>query len=205
MFDYNIQNTVCRISGPVLLHQEYRNTERPFMFTKRSDSETADNNTRHDFHAGDEETIVFVNKKGHTQLPNKRKQARFLIAESEKELRYLFETYIDLLRFDSDIVDNGNRALSSFLQNKKNGKNYDAVILNTHLKGKRGLDVAREIYKEDNSQKIILVTTNTKKQFPKKELQSAGIDDKDILVMPFELSSLSKLLINDSSLPHTID
>ena len=148
---------------------------------------------------------VFVNKKGHTQLPNRRKQARFLIAESEKELRYLFETYIDLLRFDSDIVDNGNRALSSFLQNKKNGKNYNAVILNTHLKGKKGLDVAREIYKEDNSQKIILVTTNTKKQFPKKELQSAGIDDKDILVMPFELSSLSKLLINDSSLPHTID
>jgi hypothetical protein len=54
--------------------------------------------------------------------------------------------------------------------------------------------VAREIHKKDTSQKIILVTTNTKEQLPKAELQSAAIDDKDVLVMPFELSTLSKIL-----------
>jgi len=57
------------------------------------------------------------------------------------------------------------------------------------------LDVAKKIRQSDNSQKIILVTTNMKKQFSKDELQSTAIDEKDILVMPFELYSLSKLLI----------
>ena len=32
-------------------------------------------------------------------------------------------------------------------------------------------------------------------QLPKEELQSAAIDEKDILVMPFTLSRLSKMVI----------
>ena len=118
---------------------------------------------------------------------------------------YLFETYLDLLRVDSDIGDSGTRALSSFIQSAKNGKKYDAVILDTRLKGKKGLDVAKEIHKKDVSQRIILITTNMKEQLPRDELQAAAISDKDILVMPFELSSLSKILINDSLTPRSIE
>jgi CheY-like chemotaxis protein len=150
-------------------------------------------------HYDDNENTKFVNNKVHTRQIKQRKQSRFLIAESENELRYLFETYLDLLRVDSDIVESGNRALSTFVQNKNKGKEYDAVILDTHLEGKKGLDVAKEIHRMDNSQRIILVTTDTKDQLSRDELQSAAIRDKDILVMPFELSSLSKLLINDSN------
>lgn len=151
------------------------------------------------------ENTKFVNNKRHTRQIKQRKQSRFLIAESENELRYLFETYLDLLRVDSDIVESGNRALSTFIQNKNKGKEYDAVILDTHLEGKKGLDVAKEIHRKDNSQRIILVTTDTKEQLSRDELQAAAIRDKDILVMPFELSSLSKLLINDSNIRPSIE
>ena len=151
------------------------------------------------------ENTKFVNNKVHTRQIKQRKQSRFLIAESENELRYLFETYLDLLRVDSDIVESGNRALSTFVQNKNKGKEYDAVILDTHLEAKKGLDVAKEIHRMDNSQRIILVTTDTKDQLSRDELQSAAIRDKDILVMPFELSSLSKLLINDSNIRPSIE
>ena len=123
-------------------------------------------------------------------------QARFLIAESEKELQSLFKAYLDLIGAESEIVDDGNRALSTFLQNKNEGKNYDAVVVDTHLKGKKGLDVAKKIRQSDHSQKIVLVTTSMKEQLPKEELQSASIDEKDILVMPFALSRLSKMIVH---------
>ena len=57
------------------------------------------------------------------------------------------------------------------------------------------MDVAKKIRQTDNSQKIVLVTTSMKEELPKEELQSAAIDEKDILVMPFTLSRLSKMVI----------
>ena len=123
-------------------------------------------------------------------------QVRFLIAESEKELQSLFKDYLDLIGAESDIVDDGNSALSTFLQNKNEGKGYDVVVVDTRLKGKKGLEVAKKIHLSDNSQKIVIVTTSMKEQLPKEELQSALINEKDILVMPFALSRLSKMIIH---------
>jgi CheY-like chemotaxis protein len=193
MFDIKNITTVILDHIPSY-HKTGYNESVPSYLHRERNKESTHYDSELQIHTDNEEIKEFVFKKEHTQPTNSRKQTRFLIAESEEELRYLFEAYLDLLRVDSDIVDNGNSALSSFLKSRKNGKIYDAVILNTHLKGKMGLDVAREIHKQHNSQRIILVTTNTKEQLPWDELQSAAIDDKDILVMPFELSSLSKIL-----------
>jgi len=137
-----------------------------------------------------------VNKKGQIRLSSELKQARILIAESEKEISSLFQDYLDLLGAESETVDDGDTALSAFLRRKNEGRGYDAVVLDTHLKGKRGLEVAKKMREKDRSQKIVLVTTSMKEQLPKDELQSSAIREKDILVMPFELSSLSRLLIN---------
>jgi hypothetical protein len=50
-----------------------------------------------------------------TQLLKKElERARFLIAESEKELQFLFRAYLDLIGVQSEIVDDGNRALTTF-------------------------------------------------------------------------------------------
>ena len=119
-----------------------------------------------------------------------------MIAESEKELQSLFKAYLDLIGAEGEIVDDGNRALAAFLQNTNEGKVYDVVVVDTHLKGKKGLEVAKKIHERDNSQKIVLVTTSMKEQLPKDELQSASIDEKDILVMPFSLSRLPKMIIH---------
>lgn len=59
------------------------------------------------------------------------------------------------------------RALATFLQNKNDGKSYDAVVVDTYVKGKRGLDVVKKIRHRDHSQKIVLVTTSIKEQLSK--------------------------------------
>ena len=186
------ENQVDENFGPLLQREMYiGNTPCNSQHGLREEEDDNDN----------DENKEVVNKKGYTQLSSELKQARFLIAESEKELSSLFQAYVDLLGAESEIVDNGDRALSTFLQSKNEGKGYDAVVLDTHLKGKKGLEVAKKIHEKDSSQKIILVTTSMKEQLPKEELQYAAVREKDILVMPFELASLSKLLINSTSAP----
>lgn len=191
-------NTTTEISGCSQLHSENQANEtfHPHLQREAQVGETH-HYTKHDLHKEeDNENKESVSNKGLAQLSIELKQARILIAESEKELSSLFQDYLDLLGAESEIVDDGDGALSTFVRRKNEGKRYDAVVLDTHLKGKRGLEVAKKMREKDSSQKIILVTTSTKEQLPKEELQSSAIGDKDILVMPFELSSLSRLLIN---------
>jgi two-component system, OmpR family, response regulator len=137
---------------------------------------------------------TMVTQKNSNYRSNKLKQTRILIAESEPEILSLFKLYLDSLGIESITADNGEKALSTFLQSKEEGKNYDAVILDTNLKEQEGLEVAKKIRENDNRQRIILVTTKMKEQLPKEKLQSTAINDSDILVMPFRLSNLSKVL-----------
>jgi CheY-like chemotaxis protein len=190
-------NPATEILGYSQLHRENQANEifHPYLQREAHIGETHPD-TKKTPHKEDNENKGSVNIKGLTQLSDELKQARILIAESEKELSSLFHDYFDLLGAESEIVDDGDDALSTFLRCKNEGKRYDAVVLDTHLKGKRGLEVAKKMREKDSSQKIIVVTTSMKGQLPKEELQSSAIEDKDILVMPFELSSLSRLLIN---------
>jgi CheY-like chemotaxis protein len=199
-------NTIPEILGYSQLHQENRANKN---FDRHLQRETYAGDTRRNTQYSlreeeaddDDENKKVVNKKGYCHPSSELKQARFLIAESEKELSSLFQAYLDLLGAESEIVDNGDRALSTFFECINEGKGYDAVVLDTHLKGKKGLEVAKKIHEKNSSQKIILVTTSMKEQLPKEELQNTAIREKDILVMPFELASLSKLLINSTSMP----
>lgn len=135
-------------------------------------------------------------KAGNIGLTNELKQTRILLAESEKELRSLFKIYLDSLGADSETTDDGNKALAAYLHSRENGRNYDAVVLDTHLNDISGFDVAKKIRDRDQSQRIILITTRLKKQLPKDTLKASSIKENDILVMPFKLSNLAEALIH---------
>ena len=62
-------------------------------------------------------------------------------------------------------------------------------MLDTHLFCPSGLDVAKKIHSESPHQKLIIVTTTPKENLPKECLETAGIKDKDILMMPFSCQS----------------
>jgi hypothetical protein len=118
-------NTIPEILGYSQLHQEDHANE---SFDPHLQRETyvgdTHINTQHGLREeeDDDENKEFVSKKGYTQLSSELKQARILIAESEEELSSLFQAYFDLLGAESEIVTNGDRALSIFLQCKNEGK-----------------------------------------------------------------------------------
>jgi len=141
------------------------------------------------------EKSKFTNIKNDHPYSKLTNQTRVLIAESDSEIRSLFKTYLELAGAESVTADNGDKALRIFQEDKKEGKNYDVVLLDTHLKGTHGLDVAKKIYTSSPNQRIVLLTTQMKEELPEEALNSTAIDDKDILVMPFKLSQLLTVLI----------
>lgn len=127
-------------------------------------------------------------------IPNFTNQLRILIVESDEDIRLLFKTYLESAGAKSITADNGDKALSIFQRDKNNGRNYDVVLIDTHLKGRRGLDVAKKIYIRSPNQRIVLLTTYMKEELSQAALDSAAIADKDILVMPFKLAQLRTVL-----------
>ena len=127
-------------------------------------------------------------------IPNFTNQLRILIVESDADIRLLFKTYLESAGAKSITADNGDKALSIFQRDKNNGRNYDVVLIDAHLKGRRGLDVAKKIYIRSPNQRIVLLTTYMKEELSQAALDSAAIADKDILVMPFKLAQLRTVL-----------
>ncbi|TVP41410.1 response regulator [Candidatus Nitrosocosmicus arcticus] len=123
-------------------------------------------------------------------LSKESDQAQILIAEPEPDILSLFHAFLETLGIKSATVANGEEALNVFLEKKNKGRPYDVVVLDTHLQGLGGLDLAKMIRGISPTQRIIMVTTTPMEYLPKNLLKSAMIDEDDILTMPFRLSTL---------------
>ena len=122
--------------------------------------------------------------------------SQILIAEDEDELLLLFSSYMSSLGMNADITSSGEKAIACFSDSMKKNKPYEAIILDTHLSNPSGLDVAKRIRREKPDQNLVLVTTTPKEYLPAECLETAGINDRDILIMPFKLTKLKTALSN---------
>lgn len=152
---------------------------------------------------GQADTHHFHNEKHHSNemkdfggLKNELEQTQILIAEAENELLVLFREYLSSKGLRTDTTDKGNDALERFMNRKNKEKPYDAVVLDTHLQSSSGLEIAKKIHIEKPHQKIVLVTTTPKENLPRECLKAAGINDENILIMPFRLSKLVSVVKN---------
>ncbi len=137
---------------------------------------------------------TFAHVKNDQPFSKTANQTRVLFAESETEILLLFKEYFELIGTELVTTDNGDKALNIFQADKKGGKNYDIVVLDTHLNGTRGLDVAKKIHTTSPNQRIVLLTTSPKDELSQETLNSTAIEDKDILVMPFKLSQFRTII-----------
>ncbi len=123
-------------------------------------------------------------------------QLQILIAESDSDLLTLFKEYLSSLGVKTETAASGQEAIEQFLKSKENKRPYNAIVIDTHLYNPSGLDVAKKIRSEKLDQKVVLVTTTPRKNLPEECLKKAGLEDKDILSIPFNLSKLSNVLKN---------
>jgi response regulator RpfG family c-di-GMP phosphodiesterase len=108
---------------------------------------------------------LLKNKKNLTKVhPNpyikKNKKYRVLLAESNAGVRALIKLYLESLNLDYVAVDRGDEALRLFSKVVDNSdKNYDVVLLDTHLVGLSGIEVAIEIHKQSPDKIIIIMSS----------------------------------------------
>jgi two-component system, OmpR family, response regulator len=129
-------------------------------------------------------------------LPKRGAQTRTLFADSEDQILSLFKIYFDLMGIESQIMSSSNKYLFKYIQVKRAGNNYAAVVLDIRMKGVLGLYIAAEKRINHDSQRIILVTTTPKRYLPMEKLKAMAIKENDILVLPFALSNLAEKLLH---------
>ncbi len=140
--------------------------------------------------------IPLCNSKNLTKIhPNphikKNKKYQVLLAESNSDVRAMIKLYLESLNLDYIAVDSGDEALRLFSNTIDNGgKIYDVVLLDTHLDGLSGLEVAIEIHKQSPHQRIIIMSASPREYLSNELLKSTKIHESDIFTRPFILAEL---------------
>jgi DNA-binding response OmpR family regulator len=113
---------------------------------------------------------------------------RILIVESDPDLMTLYTEFLADREIDVVVVSEGNECLSLVKAN-----DFDIIILDTHLSGNMGpIDVAKEIYRIKEGQRIVLTTTNP--LYQTSAINCFRVNKDDILVKPFMLSNLIEVI-----------
>ena len=109
---------------------------------------------------------------------------RVLVVESDPDLMILYTEFLGERDIDVVVVSKGNECLSLVKEN-----DFDIIILDTHLSGNiEPIDLAKEIYRINPGQRIVLTTTNP--LYLITAIDYYRVKKEDILVKPFRLSSL---------------
>lgn len=112
-----------------------------------------------------------------------------LIIESDPDLMTLYVEFFAKRNINTLVTSDSNESLSAIKE-----KNYDIIILDTHLAGSlQATDLAKEIYRIRPTQRIILTTTNPLYQ-SSTGIRSLKLTSEDVLVKPFKLSRLFSVI-----------
>lgn len=109
---------------------------------------------------------------------------RVLVVESDPDLMILYTEFLGESDIDVVVASRGNECLSLVKEN-----DFDIIILDTHLSGNiEPIDLAKEIYRINPGQRIVLTTTNP--LYRTTAIDYYRVKKEDILVKPFRLSNL---------------
>jgi CheY-like chemotaxis protein len=114
---------------------------------------------------------------------------QILVVESDPDLMMLYAEFFDKRNITAVVTPEGNECLSVVKE-----KDFDIIILDTHLSGTiKASDLAKEIYRIKPNQRIVLTTTNPLYR-TSIGIKSFGVSRKDVLIKPFRLSNLIKVI-----------
>lgn len=107
---------------------------------------------------------------------------KLLVVEDECDLRTALKTGLTKNGYAVDIAEDGTDALELHYINE-----YDLIILDLNLPGMDGLDVMREMRKQNSSQKVLILSARSDV-----DDRIAGLDlgANDYLVKPFHFEEL---------------
>ena len=131
---------------------------------------------------------MFMAYKMHEENKAQRKILKYLIAESDPDLRYLYSEYLNAIGLEVTVVENGYECLEN-LTDHKDQLGYEIVMLDSHLTDMSGFDLAKQIREIIPDQRILFTTTYSFTQIGN-NLDLLKIDHDDVLLKPFGFEKL---------------
>ena len=114
---------------------------------------------------------------------------QILIVESDPDLMMMYSEFFAKRNVTAVVTPEGNECLSIVKE-----KDFDITILDTHLCGTiKASDLTKEIYRIKPNQRIVLTTTNPLYR-TSIGFKSFGVSRQDVLIKPFRLSNLIKVI-----------
>lgn len=113
---------------------------------------------------------------------------RVLVVDDEKEVLYVFERVLEQMGHESVVCDSWETALEQFYDEA-----FDLVILDVHMPGRDGFQIAKEMRSAKPKQRIMIVTgLDAGQAFS--YFQAAGVDVNEILYKPFSIPKVKNLI-----------
>ena len=89
-----------------------------------------------------------------------------------------------------EIVENDSKCIEYLLDSREKDKgNFDMVILDSHLRDIKGIEVIKTIREEIPKQRIVFTTTHPLNEISN-TMDSLRIDKEDVLLKPFKFTEL---------------
>ncbi len=115
---------------------------------------------------------------------------KILIIDDEEKVLTVLNRMLGHLGYESDAADNWEDGLARYGKGE-----FDLVMLDVHIPGRDGFNVAREIKEKNPGQKIIIITgLDAGSVFQR--LCESEVDFNDILYKPFTAEKLRQVLSN---------
>ena len=111
-----------------------------------------------------------------------------LVVDDEKDILNFFHRFLSKLGHEAVLTDSWETALEKF-----NEESFDLVILDVHMPGRDGFQIAKEMRLSKPDQKI-LVITGLGAGDVYKYFSSSEIDVTEILYKPFKIKKASAII-----------
>lgn len=106
-----------------------------------------------------------------------------LLADSDRQLGRSLKDYLELKNYRVDLESRGDRALKLFQAAK-----YDMIVVNVELPVMNGMDLAKEIRKNDFTTPILMMSANNE---DKEKILAYCSGGDDYIVKPFSTTELA--------------
>lgn len=106
-----------------------------------------------------------------------------LLADSDRQLDRSLKDYLELKNYRVDLESRGDRALKLFQAAK-----YDIIVVNVELPVMNGMDLAKEIRKNDFTTPILMMSANND---DKEKILAYCSGGDDYIVKPFSTTELA--------------
>ena len=113
---------------------------------------------------------------------------KILVVDDEQEILKMMERFISKLGYDVVVADNWESAIQAFSEDS-----YHLVILDVHMPGRDGFQIAKEIKIANPDQKIMIMTGLSAGE-AYSYLASVEVDVNQILYKPFDINKLREIV-----------